>query len=458
MSQEKYQALFTDLYELTMAACYFDHGMSEEATFSLFVRNYPPARRYFVSAGLDDVLHYLADLRFEPEELDYLEETGLFQPNFLSHLEKFRFSGDVYALPEGRLFFINEPVLEVTAPIIEAQVVETFIINAINLQVLVATKASRCVQAAGARKLVDFSLRRTHGIDAGLKVARASFIGGFVGTSNVWAGKTYGLPVYGTMAHSFVTSFEQEIDAFRAFARTFPENTVLLVDTYDTIAGTHKAVEVGREMAEEGKELKGVRLDSGNIPSLSQDVRRILRGSGLEETTIFASGAFDEYKIQEAIEQEAEIDSFGVGTKMGVSADAPYLDMAYKLVSYGGHPVLKLSPSKMSLPSAKQVFRFLTDEGKIEKDIIGLREERLQGGEPLLRKVMDRGQITMPSPSLPKIQDIFREEFSRLDDSYKTIRGEAGRFPVELSSRLDSLQKDMIARVKKKELEKGEFE
>jgi nicotinate phosphoribosyltransferase len=440
-----------------MAACYFDHGMSEEATFSLFVRNYPPARRYFISAGLDDVLHYLADLRFEPEELDYLERTELFQPNFLSHLEKFRFSGDVHALPEGRLFFVNEPVLEVTAPIIEAQVVETFIINAVNLQVMIATKASRCVQAAGARKLVDFSLRRTQGIDAGLKVARASFIGGFIGTSNVWAGKTYGLPVYGTMAHSFVTSFEREIDAFRAFARTFPQNTVLLVDTYDTIAGTHKAVKVGREMAEEGKKLRGVRLDSGDIPSLSQDVRRILRESGLKETTIFASGAFNEYKIQEAIEQGADIDSFGVGTKMGVSADAPYLDMAYKMVSYGGHPVLKLSPSKMSLPSAKQVFRFLTDEKKIEKDIIGLREERLQGGEPLLRKVMDKGRITVPSPSLPEIQDIFREEFSRLDDSYKTIRAEAERFPVELSLRLEHLQNDMINRVKKKELEEGEL-
>lgn len=455
MSREKHRALFTDLYELTMAACYFDHGMSEEATFSLFIRDYPPARRYFVSAGLDEVLHYLAELRFDAEELDYLEKTGLFKPAFLSHLEKFRFSGDVYALPEGRLFFVNEPVLEVTAPIIEAQVVETFIINAVNLQVMIATKASRCVQAAGGRTLVDFSLRRTQGTDAGLKAARASYIGGFIGTSNVLAGKTYGLPVYGTMAHSFVTSFEKEIDAFRAFARTFPENTVLLVDTYDTIVGTHKAVEVGREMAEEGKTLKGVRLDSGDIPSLSREVRRILRESGFDETTIFASGAFDEYKIQEAIEQGAEIDSFGVGTKMGVSADASYLDMAYKLVSYGGHPVLKLSPGKMSLTSAKQVFRFLADEGEMEKDLIGLRGERLQGGEPLLRKVMDRGRITRPSPSLPEIQGTFREELGRLGDTYKKIKDEADYYPVELSPRLESLQKDMIARVKKEELEES---
>lgn len=452
MSQVNNHALFTDLYELTMAACYFDHDMSEEATFSLFVRNYPPARRYFVSAGLHDVLEYMVNLRFEPEDLDYLEKMGLFKLAFLSYLEKLRFSGDVYALPEGRLFFTDEPVLEVTAPIIEAQIVETFIINAINLQVMIATKASRCVHAAGDRKLVDFSLRRTQGTDAGLKVARASFIGGFVGTSNMLAGKMYGLPLFGTMAHSFVTSFEHEIDAFRAFARTFPENTVLLVDTYDTIAGTKKAVEVGREMVKEGKQLKGVRLDSGDIPRLSKEVRRILQESGHQDATIFASGAFDEYKIKEVFEKGAEIDSFGVGTKMGVSADAPYLDMAYKLVSYGGKPVLKLSPEKLTLPSPKQVFRFLTEQRKINKDIIGLRDDRLQSSEPLLQKVMDNGRITVPSPSLQEIQEVFHDEFSRLDDKYKTIEGEAEYFPVELSPRLERLREEIISEVKRKEL------
>lgn len=445
-------ALFTDLYELTMAACYFDQGMSDKATFSLFVRNYPPSRRYFVSAGLEEVLLYLEGLRFRPEDLEYLESTKLFKQEFLSYLERFRFRGDVYALPEGRIFFTHEPILEVTAPIIEAQIVETFIINAINLQVTIATKASRCVHAAWPRKLVDFSLRRTQGTDAGMKVARASFIGGFVGTSNVLAGKKYGLPVFGTMAHSFITSFEKEIEAFRAFARSFPENTVLLIDTYDTLTGAAKAAEVGKEMAQQGKRLKGVRLDSGDIAELSRRVRSILQQSGLERTIIFASGGFDEYKIQEVFEKGADIDSFGVGTKMGVSADAPYLDMAYKLVEYNGHPVLKLSPGKMTLPSKKQVFRFTAPRGMMEKDVIGLRDERLDGGQPLLEKVMEHGKILSSSPPLPRIQEIFLEEFSKLDDEYKEIKTKGSYFPVNLSSRLKKLQDEAIQEVRIKEL------
>lgn len=445
-------ALFTDLYELTMAAGYFDQGMDEQATFSLFIRNYPSHRRYFISAGLEEVLRYLEDLKFKPEDLDYLEMTKLFKLDFLSYLEKFQFRGDVYALPEGRIFFTNEPILEVTASIIEAQIVETFIINAINLQVMIATKASRCLHAAWPKNLVDFSLRRTQGTDAGMKVARASFIGGFVGTSNVLAAKMYGIPVFGTMAHSFVTSFEKEIDAFRAFAKTFPENTLLLVDTYDTLAGAKKAAEVGKEMAEQGKTLKGVRLDSGNIPKLSRRVRHILQEAGLKEAAILASGGFDEYKIQEAFAQGAEVDSFGVGTKMGVSADAPYLDMAYKLVEYGGNPVLKLSPGKMTLPSSKQIYRFKTSTGLLDKDVIGLRDETLEGGEPLLRRVMDGGQIVTAIPRLTQIQEVFLEEFSRLDHKYKEIKSLNNFFPVYLSPQLKKLQAEIIQRVRKKEL------
>jgi len=452
MTQIKNLALFIDLYELTMAACYFEQDMFERATFSLFIRNYPPSRRYFVSAGLADVLHYLKDLKFASSDLDYLDKTGLFKPDFLSYIEKLRFSGDVYALPEGRIFSANEPILEVTAPLIEAQIVETFLINAIHLQVMIATKASRCVHAAWPRKLVDFSLRRTHGADAGLKVARASFIGGFMGTSNVMAGKIYGIPVYGTMAHSFITSFAKEIDAFRAFAQTFPENTVLLVDTYDTLSGTIKAAEIGKEMAKKGKRLKGVRLDSGDMASLSRDVRKILIKSGLQEVTIFASGGFDEYKIKKLFEKGAEIDSFGVGTKMGVSADAPYLDMAYKMVEYGGRPVLKLSPGKMSLPSSKQIFRYTASTGKLDRDIIGLRDDKLKGAVPLLKKVMDKGEIVSQFPSLPQIQERFLDEFSKLENKYKTIKEGGEVFPVSLSPRLKSLQVEIVQRVKKEEL------
>jgi len=445
-------ALFTDLYELTMAASYYDHGMFEPATFSLFIRKYPTSRRYFISAGLADVLDYLKDLKFTSDDLNYLEETGLFKPGFLSYLEKFRFTGDVFAIPEGRLFFVNEPIIEITAPLIESQIVETFIINAINLQVMIATKASRCVHVAWPRKLVDFSLRRTHGIDAGMKVARASFIGGFEGTSNVLAGKIYGIPIFGTMAHSFVICFEKEVDAFRAFAQSFPENVVLLVDTYDTISGTVKAAEVGREMALKGQKLKGVRLDSGDIALLSRKVRKILKRTGLRETTIFASGAFDEYKIQRILDQAGDIDSFGVGTKMGVSADAPYLDMAYKLVKYAGRPVLKLSPEKITLASEKQIFRFTTSKGKLKRDIIGLREDKLEGGEPLLNRVMTRGKVISEFSDLFHIQKIFLDEFSKLDFKLKSLEKKDTEYRVNLSPRLKSLQSRIVNTLKAKEL------
>lgn len=445
-------ALFTDLYELTMAASYFDQRMFEPATFSLFIRNYPPARNYFVSAGLEDVLGYLETLKFRSDDLTYLEESGFFNSDFFSYLRRFHFSGDVFAIPEGRLFFANEPVIEVRAPLIEAQIIETYLINAINLQVMIATKASRCVHAAFPRKLVDFSLRRTHGTDAGMKVARASYIGGFTGTSNVLAGKTYDIPIFGTMAHSYITSFDQEIEAFRAYAQSFPENVMLLVDTYDTVQGTKKAVKVGKEMALRGHRLRGIRLDSGDIAKLSRKVRKVLSAGGLKDTMIFASGAFDEFKIQEVLENGGDIDSFGVGTKMGVSADAPYLDMAYKLVKYADRPVLKLSPEKQTLASDKQVFRFTTPGGKIRKDIIAMRGERIRGGEPLLKRVMKAGKRIGKAPSLKSIQNTFLTEYSYLDERYKSIGKSEAAYPVTLSPRLRALQSRIIRKVEKKEL------
>jgi len=445
-------ALFTDLYELTMAASYFDQRMFEPASFSLFIRNYPPSRSYFVSAGLDEALYFLEDLRFSPDDLDYLGESGLFKRDFLSYLKKLRFTGEVYAIPEGRLFFVNEPIVEVTAPLIEAQIVETFLINTVGLQTMIATKASRCVHAAGSRKLVDFSMRRTQGTDAGMKVARASYIGGFVGTSNVLAGKAFGLPIFGTMAHSYVTSFESEIEAFRAFTRSFPDNVILLIDTYDTLSGAEKAVEVAKEMAQQGVDLKGVRLDSGDMARLSKEVRRILQKGGLGKTMIFASGGFDEFKIKKVLDEGGDIDSFGVGTKMGVSADAPYVDMAYKLVKYNGHPVLKLSPEKQTLAGEKQVFRFTTSKGKLRRDIIALRDERLEDGEPLLKKVMREGKIVKQSSSLSRIQKIFQDEFSRLEDRLKSIERRRCEYPVVLSPKLKSLQSRTIRKYKREEL------
>ena len=355
-------ALFADLYELTMAACYFENGMFAPATFSLYIRKYGPHRSYLVSAGLEEVLDFLERFQFMPDELDFLQSTGLFSIDFLNYLERLRFTGELFAIPEGRLFFKDEPILEITAPVIEAQLIESFIINAVNLQVSIASKAARCIHAAGGKNLVDFSLRRTQGTDAGMKVARASYIAGFGGTSNVLAGKLYSIPISGTMAHSFVLSFEEEIEAFRAFARTFPDRTVLLIDTYDTVSGAKKAAAVGREMLEGGHMLKGVRLDSGDIAKLSKEVRRILDEAGLKEVIIFASGGFDEFEIEEVLSKGARVDAFGVGTKMGVSADAPYNDIAYKLVEY--------QPSRIETKQGKK------DPGESETGV-----QRNQGGQ-----------------------------------------------------------------------------
>jgi len=445
------RALITDLYELTMAACYHDHRMSERAVFSLFIRDYPPRRRYFVAAGLEDAVRYLGELRFEPSDLEYLAGLGYFKKEFLDYLENFRFGGDVLAIPEGRLAFVNEPLLEVEAPLIEAQLVETYLLNALNLQTMIATKASRCFHEAGQRPLVDFSLRRDQGAEAGLKVARASYIGGFIGTSNVLAGKTLGLPVFGTMAHSFVTSFDSEIDAFRAFARTFPRNAVLLVDTYDTLAGASKAARVGREMAERGEGLKGVRLDSGDIARLSRKVRQVLVQAGIGDATIFASGAFDEDGIRRTLRRGGDIDAFGVGTKMGVSADAPYLDIAYKMVEHGQRPALKLSPGKATWAGKKQVFRLQAPAGRLKNDIIGLRDDRLPG-EPLLQRVVSRGKVTARLPSLPEIRQRFLDEFARLDEKYKGIEGKGPHYPVRFSPRLRRLQAKTARSLERREL------
>jgi len=443
-------ALLTDLYELTMAACYFEYNMFTKATFSLFIRKYPPNRRYFVSAGLDDVLTFLENLKFSKEDLDYLENTKLFSPDFLHYLSNLRFTGDVFAIPEGRIFFKDEPILEITAPIIEAQLVEPLIINTINFQVSIATKASRCLYAAKGRKLVDFSLRRTHGTDAALKVARASYIAGFMGTSNVLAGRLYNIPTFGTMAHSFILSFDKELSAFRAFSKVFPENTVLLIDTYDTIMGAYKAATVGKEMRERGLKLKGVRLDSGDTPSLSRQVRKVLNESGLNDVSIFVSGGFDEYKIAEVIEKGAEIDAFGVGTKMGVSADAPYTDIAYKLVKYNNRPVLKLSAGKETLVDEKQIYRFV-ENGRLKKDVIALRHEPIKEGEPILQPVMREGKRVSPPDSLEEIRERFFEEFLKLDEELKELEPKK-EFPIELSPGLRKLQERVTYRILEKEL------
>ncbi len=390
---DRVSALLTDLYELTMAAGYFDEEMFAPATFSLFIRTRPRNWGYFVCAGLDDALDYLENLRFTESDIDYLEGTALFADDFLDFLSGLRFTGAVRAMSEGEIFFAGEPILEVTAPVIEAQIVETRLINAMHLQSMICAKASRCVHAAEGRPLIDFALRRAHGVDAGMKVARSSYIAGFRATSNVLAGKRYGIPISGTMAHSYITAFDEEIEAFRAFARSHPDNTVLLIDTYDTLSGARKALEVGLEMRARGQKLRGVRLDSGDMAALSRPVREMLDDAGLRDTLVLASGGFDEYRIADALAAGALIDGFGVGTNMGVSEDSPSVDMAYKLVEYDGRPTLKLSADKVTSPGAKQVFRTIGPGGLFERDVIALRGEAPPpGAEPLLGEVMKNGK------------------------------------------------------------------
>jgi len=430
--------LFTDLYELTMAAGYFEQRLEKTATFSLFVRAHPK-RSYFVAAGLQAVVDALTRFRFSEQEIEWLGQTGRFKPDFISHLATLTFSGSVRAMAEGEIFFADEPVLEVTAPLIEAQIIETFLINTVGLASMLATKAARCVHAAAGRPIVDFSLRRTQGSHAGMAVARSSYIAGFSGTSNVLAGKVWDIPISGTMAHSFVTAFESEIEAFEAYARLFPDSAVFLIDTYDTLAGARTAAAVGQRMQQKGHALMGVRLDSGDMITLSREVRKILDDAGLPEVKIFASSGFDEYELQRLVAEGACIDAFGVGTRMGVSADAPYLDMVYKMVRLGSRNVRKASEGKVTLAGEKQVLRKMAD-GRFKADVIGLRDELLDGARPLLLPVMENGRSVGPRPTLEEIQERFAQNFKNLDDRYKQLV-DADLYPVALSERLVELQR-----------------
>lgn len=389
------QALQTDFYQITMAAVYHDRGMNGTASFSLFAHGLPAQRGFMVAAGLDDALDYLEHFAFQPGEIDYLASLGRFSDSFLSSLSAMGFSGEVRALPEGTLCFAEEPVLEITAPLIEAQLVETRLINLINLHSTLASKAVRCVLAAQGRTCVDFSLRRTQGLEAGWAAARSSAIAGFTGTSNVEASRRLGTVPVGTMAHAFVEAFGDEQTAFEAFAATFPQHTVLLVDTYDSVGGLHRAVQVAGQLKAKGHKLVGVRLDSGDLVDMSQKARKLLDQAGLDDTKVVVSGSLDEFGLAEVVSQGAMVDVFGVGTRMGSSADAPYLDFAYKLVNYEGRPTLKLSTGKETWADRKQIWRRLDENGHISQDVLGLSDEKLEG-EPLLIPVMQGGRRLEP--------------------------------------------------------------
>jgi nicotinate phosphoribosyltransferase len=381
--------LFTDLYELTMLQAYFNEAMHEEAVFDLFIRGLPPERNFLVAAGLQQVLEYLEDLNFSAESLVYLETLKLFSDDFLEYLSDLHFTGQVRAIPEGTVVFADEPLLEVAAPMPQAQLIETYLLNQITFQTLIASKGARAVLAARGKTLVDFGSRRAHGSDAALKAARALYLAGYDSTSNVLAGERYGIPVAGTMAHSYIQAHDTEAEAFQEFVRSFPD-TVLLIDTYDTVEGVRRAIETARAMGRPN--IRAVRLDSGDLFELSTTARRILDSAGFKDIGVFASGGLDELEINRLLAAGAPIDAFGVGTSAVVSSDAPALDSVYKLVSYAGRPRIKLSTGKVTLPGRKQVFR-RSRNGRFEEDEIALANERLEG-EPLLVEVMRDGRRT----------------------------------------------------------------
>jgi nicotinate phosphoribosyltransferase len=402
-------ALLTDLYELNMAASYLRRGMTATATFSLFVRSMPERRGFLVAAGVESCLDRLQDFRFEEDDLEYLKETLGYDARDLEAFRRLRFTGDIWAIPEGRIAIAGEPILEVTAPLPEAQLVETLFLNQVTFETTIASKAARCVIAAGGRDVVDFSFRRTQGIEAGIDVARLSAMVGFAGTSNVEAARRHGLVAAGTMAHSYIEAFASEEEAFRAFAQDFPGRATFLVDTYDTIAGIKHAIDVIKQLRLGGR--LGIRIDSGDLVALSRRARGLLDRAGLDGVRIFASGGLDELSIDKLVRDGALIDAFGVGTRMGVSADHPYLDTAYKLVCYDGRPVMKLSRGKVSEPGRKQVFRRSRPFG----DLVGLDDEQVPPGrEPLLEPVMVGGVRRNSRPPLAQAKARFAADLEHL--------------------------------------------
>ena len=436
-------SLLIDLYELTMAQGYFFNMPQRQATFELFVRDLGKQRSFLIAAGLEDILNFVKALRFTDRHINYLKKKNLFKDEFLRYLKDFRFKGDIWAMPEGSVFFANQPVLRVTANIMEAQTLESFLLNTINLQTMIATKAARVVIAAKERPVYDFALRRTQGKDAALKVARSSYIAGFRGTSNVLAGFTFNIPIAGTMAHSFVMAHKTEIDSFKAYARVFPQKSILLVDTYDTERGIDNAIRVGLMLKSKGFRLLGIRLDSGDLVCLSKKARKKLNQAGFNFVKIFASGSLDEYKIANIIRRGAEIDNFGVGTNMGVSSDAPYLDVIYKLVEIGYDsntflPTMKLSHGKFTYPGRKQIFRIKDKDGKYKKDILGLEDEKITRGVPLLVKVVNQGKIIYELPSLEQIRRFTQQNLSKLPQRFKQLYTKS-KYPVLLSQRLKRL-------------------
>lgn len=429
--------LLTDLYQLTMLQGYHDYGMEDNAVFEFFVRRLRSGRGFLMAAGLEQCLEFLEQLRFEPAELEWLASTKRFSPAFLDSLAALRFAGDVHAMPEGTVFFPNEPILRVTAPIAMAQLAETRLINLLHYETLIASKAARSVLVAPDKLLVDFGLRRAHGAEAGLLAARASYLAGFTGTSTVLAGKLFDIPLFGTMAHSFVQAHDEEALAFEHFAHAQPDNVVLLIDTWDTEAAAHKVVALAAKLADAGIRIKGVRIDSGDLAEHARRVRRILDAGGLGDVIVFASGDLDEYALREMLDAGVPVDGFGIGTRVDTSSDVPYLDCAYKLEEYAGRARRKRSEGKATWPGRKQVYRSLDGDGRMAGDVVALEGEA-QPGEPLLAQVMQGGKRTAAAPALADVRRHAARNLAQLPELLRQLR-EPFEYRVEISPGLHEL-------------------
>ena len=429
--------LTTDLYQLNMVQAYLDRGEDREAVFEFFVRRLPARRGFLVAAGLEDALDFIETLKFSDAELDWLKSTGRFRQNLLDYLAGFRFTGDVHAIPEGTVCFPPEPLLRITAPLPQAQLIESRLINILHFQTLIASKAARMVLAAPGKALSDFGLRTAHGAEAALYSARASYIAGFGGAANVLAGERYGIPIVGTMAHSFVQVHDDEMQAFEDFARARPEGLVLLIDTYDTEAGARKVVELAPRLKADGIAIRGVRIDSGDLTLMARKVRVILDAGGLKDTVILVSGGINEDILQTMMREGAPIDGFGIGVNLDASIDAPSLDCAYKLQEYAGRPKRKLSEGKATWPGRKQIWRAYGTDGTMRGDILSIEADR-QDGEALIAQVMRGGKRIGPAPTLAQMRERATRDLARLPAPLKALE-QGHAYPVTISDALKSL-------------------
>jgi nicotinate phosphoribosyltransferase len=436
--------LTTDLYELNMIQAYLDRGEDKEAVFEFFIRRLPERRSFLLAAGLEDALTYLETLRFSPGEIDWLKSTERFRSNLIDYLAAFRFTGDVRAIPEGTVCFPTEPLIRITAPLPMAQLAETRLINILHFQTMIASKAARMVLAAPGKLLSDFGLRTAHGAEAGLFSARASYIAGFASAANVLAGERYGIPIVGTMAHSFVQVHDDEMAAFENFARARPEGVILLIDTYDTEAGARKVVELAPKLKADGITIRGVRIDSGDLTAMAKKVRGILDAGGLKDVIILVSGGINEDVLLKMVVAKAPIDGFGIGVNLDASIDAPSLDCAYKLQDYAGKPRRKLSEGKQTWPGRKQVWRSYDAQGVMCGDVLSLEGDK-QDGEALVVPVMRAGKRLAPAPTLAQIRERAARDLARLPEPLRRLEPGVA-YPVEISAKLKAMAAEIDAK------------